>query len=125
MNIRISDYTRQQVESLQARLGLGEELETQTRVIASAIDRMYKEEIEMAKSFDPRDGKFFRPSTRCASGQNVFDASEEKFGKGVHVDLSRNASFFMPNPETATAYGPPIGEVTVRPGESFWVYTPK
>ena len=44
MNIRISDYTRQQVEALQACLGLGEETETQTRVIATAIDRMYKDE---------------------------------------------------------------------------------
>ena len=46
MNIRISDYTRQQVEALQAHLSLGEEPESQTRVIAAAIDRMYKEEFE-------------------------------------------------------------------------------
>ena len=190
MNVRISDYTRQQVEALQAHLSLGEEPEPQTRVIAAAIDRMYKQEFEMARtrkfeyvgeptltrgdfgegirngyeldndgmihvwdstfgwfsiisidagiesgdwlekskiitSFAPRDGKLSRPSTRCSSGQNVFDAAEERFGKGAYVDLSCNASHFMPNPETVTAYGPPIGEVTVRPRESFWVYTSK
>ncbi|HEY4761639.1 MAG TPA: hypothetical protein VIH42_13745 [Thermoguttaceae bacterium] len=52
MNIRISDYTRQQVEALQAHLGLGEELETQTRIIAVAIDRLYKEEYPMRTDND-------------------------------------------------------------------------
>jgi len=52
MNIRISDYTRQQVEALQAHLGLGEELETQTRIIAVAIDRLYKEEYPMKTDSD-------------------------------------------------------------------------
>jgi len=47
----------------------------------------------------------------------VFDAAKEKWGKDTYVDTSHGL-----NPEIAKKFGKPIGTVTVRQGESFYVY---
>lgn len=63
------------------------------------------------------------PGTRCDNGESVFDAAKKRFGENVFVDTSRNSHHFDPNPQTVAQHGNPVGEVTVRAKESFWVFS--
>ncbi|MCP4394909.1 MAG: hypothetical protein GY804_11685 [Alphaproteobacteria bacterium] len=61
-------------------------------------------------------------NTQCRPGQSVFESAEERHGKNAVVKTSLNAYHFAPFWQDVEKYGDPVGTVTVRQRESFYIY---
>ncbi len=73
---------------------------------------------------NPETGKlitmFFGRAVKCASGEDIFAAAERYFGSDIHIPLER--ATFAPELENVLKYGDPIGTVSPRAKESFYIY---